>query len=180
MRNLSYQAVLDALAGAEGRVGAAEAHGMLAGMLCIDGEANPERWLAEVFGEAREDLSEGECGVMLDLGEETRRSLNKVDFSFELFLPDDDAPLHERAQALSEWLQGFLYAIGQEGGAQVWSRECQEVLHDFAEISQLDSQAAGEAEEQAFMEISEFVRVGVQMIRGEARAEPQIPSKRLH
>lgn len=180
MRNLSYRAVADVLAGADGNVGAAEAHGILAGMLCIDGEADAERWLAEALGEARDSLGEGELKVMLDLSEETRRSLREEDFSFELFLPDDDAPLQERAQALSEWLQGFLYAIGRESRGRQWSGDCQEVLRDFAEISQLDAQAAGETEERAYMEISEFVRVGVQMIRGESVAELHAPSKRLH
>lgn len=179
MQNLSYQAVQDVLAGNESVVSAAEAHGVLAGMLCASADVDTEHWLELVFADAREGLSEAECRLMLDLDDETRRSLDEIDFSFQLFLPDDEALLSERAEALSEWCQGFLYGLGQVSSDEDWVGESAEVLRDLSEISRLDPSASGENEEQALVEISEFVRLGVQMIRGERLSKPS-GSKYLH
>ena len=179
MLKLSFQAVEDIVLNNEATVGAAEAHGMLAGMLCISGELDCEQWLSQVFGEARDGLNDGEVAVMNELFDETRKLLEVEDFSFQLFLPDDDASLNERAHALSVWCQGFLYGIGFAGGGRDWPVDCAEVLHDLGDISQLDANASGEADETAYSEISEFVRVGVQLIRGDL--QPQSPPKsRLH
>jgi yecA family protein len=179
MQNLSYQAVQDVLAGQEGVASAAEAHGVLAGMLCASANVDAEHWLELVFADAREDLGEAERRLMLDLDDATRRSLDAIDFSFQLFLPDDEALLSERAEALSEWCQGFLYGLGQMSSDEAWGGESAEVLRDLSEISRLDSSASGENEEQAFVEISEFVRLGIQMIRGERLSKPSV-SKHLH
>ncbi len=175
----SYQAVEDVISNSEAEIGAAEAHGMLTGMLCVNGTLDREQWLSEVFGEGRDDLSIGELATMNELGEETQRLLDAVDFSFELFLPDDEAPLSERALALSAWCQGFLYGVGYAGGGRDWPGDSAEILRDLAEISQLDTHASGEEDEAAFSEISEFVRVGVQLIRGELWQQAS-PKSRLH
>jgi hypothetical protein len=90
---------------------------------------------------------------------------------FQLLLPDDDAPLAERAMALSQWCQGFLYGFGT-GGAVPRDRlsgEVEEVLRDLTHISQasVETGADAEEEEQAYTEIIEYVRAGVQLIHDE-------------
>jgi uncharacterized protein YgfB (UPF0149 family) len=86
-------------------------------------------------------------------------------------LPDDDAPLVERAMALSQWCQGFLYGFGI-GGAVPRDRlsgEVEEVLRDLTHIGQasVETGADAEEEEQAYAEIVEYVRAGVQLIHDE-------------
>jgi uncharacterized protein YgfB (UPF0149 family) len=179
MLKLSYQAVEDVLLANEAPVGAAEAHGMLAGLLCADAGADGGLWLSQIFGEAHEDLSETELGTLLELYDETRKRLEAVDFSFQLFLPDDQALLVERAEALSDWCQGFLYGVGHAGQGRDWPDDCAEVLRDLADISRLDSNASGEEDEVAYAEISEFVRVAVQLVRGDLRRPAPLKS-RLH
>ncbi|MDD5035738.1 MAG: UPF0149 family protein [Methylococcaceae bacterium] len=180
MRKLSYQAVQDVVLSNDALIGSsAEAHGMLTGMLCVNAAAEQEQWLLLVFGEAHDGLTAEELGVMRELYDDTRKCLVGVDFSFQLFLPDDDFLLSERALALSEWCQGFLYGVGYSAGGREWPGESAEVLRDLADISQLDSNASGDADEEAFMEISEFVRVGVQLIHGDLQ-QPAPISRRLH
>ena len=179
MLKLSYQAVEDVLLTNEATVGAAEAHGMLAGLLCADAGVVAEQWLAQVFEDAREGLSESELTTMLELYDETLNLLDAVDFSFQLFLPDDQSPLAERAGALSDWCQGFLYGIGHVGQGRDWPEDCAEVLSDLADITRLDSNASGEEDEAAYAEIGEFVRVAVQMVRGDLR-QPNANISRLH
>jgi uncharacterized protein YgfB (UPF0149 family) len=45
------------------------------------------------------------------------RTLAGNDSAFAPLLPDDDAPLAERADALSMWCQGFLYGLGSGSAA---------------------------------------------------------------
>ena len=81
-------------------------------------------------------------------------------------MPDDDARIAERATALSEWCQGFLYGVAYMGVGddKDWSDDCRGVLRDFMEISRLDSDNSDNSDEQAFMELHEYVRMGVQML----------------
>jgi yecA family protein len=172
MQNLSYHVVEDVVNNNEATVSAAEAHGMLAGMLCVNKDVAPEDWLIQVFGDDRNELTAEEEETMKDLFEETCRLMQAVDFSFKLFLPDDDELLTERARALSGWCQGFLYGIGFAHSQDAWPGDCEEVLHDLADISRLDENASGEEDELAYAEISEFVRISVQLIRGDMQPPP--------
>ena len=175
----SYQAVEDVVLGNDATSSAAEAHGMLVGMLCMNHGLDCEQWLSQVFGENREGLGDGEVATLRELYDETRVLLDAVDFSFQLLLPDDDAVLAERASALSGWCQGFLFGLGSVGYSHDWSGDCAEVLRDLAEISRLDANVSGEEDEAACAEVSEFIRVGVQIIRGELQ-EPTLPNRYLH
>jgi yecA family protein len=174
MQNPSYHVVDTIVYNHGDTVSAAEGHGMLAGMLCVNSEIDSKDWLSQVFGEALDELSDGDDETMNALYVETHRLMDAVDFSFELFLPDDEVSLSERAHALSEWCQGFLYGIGVTGSQHAWPDDCTEVLRDLTDISQLDENAAGEEDEVAFAEIREFVRVGVQIIRGDRQPPPFI------
>jgi hypothetical protein len=178
MLKLSYQAVDDVVMTNDADASAAEAHGLLAGLLCANERADCEEWLSLVFAETRDELSENEEAVFQQLFTETRENLQSVDFSFELFLPDDETLLTERAQSLSDWCHGFLYGVGYAGAGREWPEDCAEVLHDLADISQLDSDASGEADEEAYAELNEFVRVGVQLLRNGLQIPP--PKSRLH
>ena len=99
------------------------------------------------------------------------RALRGDEMEFQLLLPDDDAVLMERALALSQWCQGFLYGFGTGGAVprEQLSAEVEEVLRDLTHISQaaVETGAEAEEEEQAYAEIVEYVRAGVQLIHDE-------------
>ena len=73
----------------------------------------------------------------------------------------------------------ILFGLGSVGYDHDWSGDCAEVLRDLAEISRLDANVSGEEDEAACVEVSEFIRVGVQIIRGELQ-EPTLPNRYLH
>ncbi len=176
--NLSYQEVDDSLSNHDSGISAAEAHGVLTGMLCIHGDVDARQWLSALFDGDEASYSGADTALLFDLWEQTRQALREDDFGFELFLPDEDVDLSERAAALGQWCQGFLYGVGYQAAAGDWPGESGEVLRDLSEIARLDSDADGEADEAAFVEINEFVRIAVQMIQGEFRQQAQ--STRLH
>lgn len=167
-------------AGAES--GAAEAHGLLCGMLATGG-AQPATWLEHLLG-AGNMLSAParECGALLgDLQADIVRELNDEAFAFNLLLPPDEASLPRRTRALGEWCQGFLYglALGGFRDDTALPETVREVMHDFYEISHagFSEEPLDEGDEAAFEEIGEYVRISVLLVHDELRPLP--PAARL-
>ena len=177
-KDLSYQRVQDIVLNNDSAASAAEVHGVLSGLLCLNSRTECNQWLEVVFGENTADLDRAEHALLSALCETTRRQLDDFDFSFELLLPDDTFSLEERANALSEWCQGFLYGLGYRSDSAEWPGESSEVLHDLLEISRLNPDSGGESDEVAYAEITEYVRVGVQLIWTELQQQQH--SARLH
>ena len=143
---------------------AAEAHGMATGMLCVNGQAESAFWLADLLHDSHAALAENNY-VLVRLFEETRRLLGSDEFEFDLFLPEDEASLIEQVEALRNWCRGFLFGVGSGASASNWPKEAREILKDIAEFTKLDSNAEGEEDERALMEITEYLRSAVLLLR---------------
>ncbi|MCI0401446.1 MAG: UPF0149 family protein [Gammaproteobacteria bacterium] len=78
-------------------------------------------------------------------------------------LADDEEPLSVRGAALREWCQRFLDGLSAAGGL---SGDCREIVDDITRMAgQTISGVDGdEDEEAAFVEIVEYLRVGVLLI----------------
>jgi uncharacterized protein YgfB (UPF0149 family) len=161
-----YQIIETILERNDADVSAAEAHGMAAGMLCVNGQAESDHWLKELFKDDA-DLSDEDQAALVKLFEQTRKLLASGAFEFDLFLPDDDVFLDERVQALSSWCQGFLFGIGSVYTASGWPGDAAEILKDITEFTRLDEEAEGEEDENAFMEVTEYLRSAVLLLRDE-------------
>lgn len=145
---------------------AAQAHGMATGMLCANQQAQSSEWLTELFRNAAPAADEDKA-VLVRLFEETRNLLASDEFEFDLFLPGDDALLTEQVEALTYWCQGFLWGMGFSHAASDLSREAREILKDIVEFTRLDTEAEGEQDESDFMEITEYMRSAVLLLRSE-------------
>lgn len=159
----------------------AEAHGTLAGALCSSRDYGLIEWLHEILPDDSPDEQALQSSVLQNVYESMVRTLSGMDADFQPLLPGDDVPLMERANALSLWCQGFLYGLGS-GPASDPSKvsdEAGEIIRDLTEITRVGVEAEDETEENenAFAEVVEFVRVGVQLLFVEfARARGQEPS----
>ncbi|HTU67036.1 MAG TPA: UPF0149 family protein [Steroidobacteraceae bacterium] len=160
----------------------AEAHGNLAGALCSSRDYGLIEWLREILPDDSPDEEALQSPVLQNVYNHMVRTLVGNDSDFELLLPDDDAPLADRAEALSLWCQGFLYGLGSGTTAdpgQV-SVEAREIISDFTDITHVGLEAGDDNEENeiAFAEVVEFVRVGAQLLFVElapARGEEPAP-----
>jgi uncharacterized protein YgfB (UPF0149 family) len=146
----------------------AEAHGTLAGALCSSRDYGLIEWLHEILPDDSPDEDALQSSVLQNVYSAMVRTLVGNDSDFAPLLPDDDAPLVERADALSLWCQGFLYGLGSGPAAdptQV-SQEAGEIIRDLTEITHVGVEAdeQNEENEAAFAEVVEFVRVGVQLL----------------
>jgi uncharacterized protein YgfB (UPF0149 family) len=143
---------------------AAEIHGVMTGMLCVDDGFSCQQWLGNAFGDGEDELHEGQLGVLHELWDETQDLLNAEDYGFDMFLPDEDDGLIQRGEALGEWCQGFLLGIGFGIGDAKWPEECTEVLKDIMQISQLDAEGGSDDD---LSELIEYVRIAVQSVKAE-------------
>jgi len=159
----------------------AEAHGTLAGALCSSRDYGLMEWLREILPDDSPDDAALQSSVLQNVYHSMVRTLVGNDADFQPLLPDDEAPLVERADALSLWCQGFLYGVGSGNTPDPGkvSVEAGEIIRDFVEIAQgIDADEQNEENETAFAEVVEFVRVGVQLLFVElapARGEEPAP-----
>jgi len=157
-------------------MGAAEAHGALCGMLCARGTVELSEWVEHVIGEQEQgnELLHDVVHMLSELHQSTLEMMNDATGDFKLLLMDDDDPLPERVETLAGWCQGFIYGLAAGGikeGSEL-PEDTAELMKDMIEISRAghDVDDAGVEEsddnddEVAYMEIEEYVRMGVLLI----------------
>jgi hypothetical protein len=151
----------------------AEAHGCLCGALCLRPDYSLADWLDEILPEADAAAAAAD-GPFAPLFAETAGVLARPDMEFEPLLPGDEADLASRVAALAAWCHGFLYGFGSAGTASLaaLSESVGEVLADLAQVSHAGAVGAEspEVEEDAYLELIEFVRAGVQILYEELAA----------
>ncbi|MCF6204151.1 MAG: UPF0149 family protein [Methylococcaceae bacterium] len=170
---MAYQAITTIFQRNESELTASEAHGLAAGMLCIENEIEVANWLAELFSEDVFLLEEDKA-ILEALFEQTRKLLNEEDdsFKFDLFLPNEDGLIKEQLEAIRYWCDGFLFGVGYTRTSSNWPGETGEIMKDIVEFTKLDTDVEEELDEQeideqefALIEIQEYLRVAVMMVR---------------
>jgi uncharacterized protein len=165
-----YKIINTILSKSDAELTAAEAHGIATGMLCADYEAQSDQWINELFRNAT-PVNEEQKNLLSRLFEETRRLLASPGFEFELFLPEDETPLAEQVECLRLWCQGFLFGVGAStsGPETEWPDDVREIIRDITEFTKLDTKVGGEDDENAFMEITEYLRSVVVLLRDDLK-----------
>ena len=173
-------------------MGAAESHGVLCGMLCARGAIELSEWIGHVLGDQDEGnvLLHDTVHLLSELHQVTMEKVNDISGSFYMLLPDDDDDLIGRTEALADWCQGFVYGLAAGGISDDTKLpgDTQEILMDFVEISRaghsrgdddvIEVADVNEEDEQAFVEVVEYVRTGVLLINEELQT--LVPSPTLH
>ncbi len=151
-------------------ISAAEAHGILSGLLCtVPSGVAKKHWFSELLdisGASADSLAQHtrELKALDNWFAESVQSLNDPDMNFQLCLPEDAASFKERQYALADFCAGFNYGfgIGMAGrDNKKLPEDTQELIEDFQSIESADIAQGSQDDEAAFMEVSEYVRVGV-------------------
>jgi uncharacterized protein YgfB (UPF0149 family) len=159
----------------------AECHGITCGLLC----RLPDASLDALIGlldelELVKSPGSGLTMALEDLLNATRGQLADVDMGFSLWLPKDDEMLEERTMALSQWCSGFLAGLGSggDGTLQAMSEEANDALRDLQQISSADVSDTEQSDEDevAFVEIVEYIRIVILMIREDLRGPDGLDS----
>lgn len=146
---------------------AAEVHGLLTGMVAGGASVEGEEWLlllSDLINEGNSfppDVRERLSLMAADLC----ASLRDPDLGFQLLLPGDHEPLHERLQALTAWVQSFLVGFGvNQTNLAGLSEDLREAIDDMVEIAKLDIAIDDDEEaERAYFEIMEYLRISAML-----------------
>lgn len=147
----------------------AETHAVVIGLLCAK-PGQPAQDLALHLAALQVgDWSSDQ--IMAQLGpalEGLREELDSAELRFQPLLPAEDRSLAERTSCLGAWCSGFLTGFGA-GQPSISSNECREALQMLEQIARAatDAEADQEAEESAYAELVEFVRIAVLLLREE-------------
>lgn len=168
-----YSELNAALTRIDADVLAAEAHGLLCGLLCACGNITFARWQKEVAPDV--DINNATAKSALTLMAQAHLAslaeLEAQGVSITVMLPDEDAPLADRAQALAQWCQGWLFgfSLGGVSAKGTLPSDSEELMRDFSEIARagIEEESDLEEAENAFAELEEYVRCGVVLIHSE-------------
>lgn len=164
--------VAQALTDGGSAVHPAEAHGCLCGALCARRQYLLSEWIDELLPEPDAEIASGLAGGPLGiLFESSQAALAEGNLEFSPLLPDDEVDLLPRVDALAAWCEGFLYGFGSAGTIpqSALGGEVREFLADAVELSRAgtDGESPVEVEEEAYAELVEYLRVGVQLVYDE-------------
>lgn len=103
--------------------------------------------------------------------------LKEDPLSITLLLPNDEVALADRAYALQQWCQGYLYGLGLGNRIHNWKslpNEFREWIEDITDISQLDEHDLEDNNDNEgyFVELSEYVRLAVGHIAEHLEEQP--------
>ena len=191
--HLTHQSIETSLSRLNVPLPVSEVHGLCCGLLCALPSAGAKtRWFTEVLdaaGLASADVA-GKAAQLKELDDwfgDTVESMNNVDLDFTPTVPTDDLPVNERMRALGDFCAGFTYGIGltmAQRGNKSLPDDTREIIEDFQAIDAADSidqtDEQGEAlsadkHEGVYVELLEYVRVGVLLVLEELR--PISPSE---
>ena len=106
--------------------------------------------------------------------------------NFIMVLPEEDAPMEIRIEALAMWCQGFLtglHLLEDKLKDQV-AEDVAEALEDLTNMACLaydDEQENDEASQKAYVELTEFARVAVLMVQSHFMQKTHVnQSKEIH
>ena len=96
----------------------------------------------------------------------THKDLGGKDFSFRPLLPPDTDPVLERTQAMAQWCHGFGTGFHWNGLVKPGRLEtdAQDAINDIAELAQVDTASAASGDDDALIELEEYLKIAIQLI----------------
>jgi len=168
-----YATVAAALARCGLPQGPAEVQGFALGLLIGSVPEPLKVWQQELYSEFDPaDVLAGECRVILDrVFASVFAAQHDAPLQLTLLLPQDILVDAARLAAVRDWCQGFLFGFGLGGAALAGrlSQSARDLLRDITEFTRLDTENVENTEENqaALIEIEEYLREGVMLIRDE-------------
>lgn len=162
-KQLDYDRVTNTLSQYDVIADGAELQGILCGMLCGGMPVSERKWLDVL----KDTLNQGAPfspeleGMLTDVFNALCQQLVEAEFSLNIMLPDDKAPINDRGLGLINWVQGFMLGFGlyQQDMVQC-SDDVKEALQDFSDIAQMEEPMTEDEEsERALFEVVEYVKI---------------------
>jgi uncharacterized protein YgfB (UPF0149 family) len=166
-----YDTFVESIVALSLNISGSELHGMMCGYLCAGADSQGEAYLRALLNNKKDEDSRNALLSMFSVFSISQQQINNFDFEFEMLLPDEEESLVERAQAFSEWCEGFTQGLNMAGVGleQFYEEEAQEALQHIIEFAELDCETldVDEEDEKALMEVSEYARLAVIRLHGD-------------
>ena len=147
---------------------ASEVHGFVTGLLAAGFRLNKQQLIKflEAHTETDQAFDDALIASLWQMQLATLEALGSSEIIFTPLVPNDDFTLTERVIALSDWCQGMLSGFGlavRGDDERLTKGVIQETLQDIVNIVHVggDFDSENEEDEQAYMELYEFVRLAV-------------------
>lgn len=170
--DIDFDTLNDALRRCGATWDAAQAHGLLSSRLAIIGVEGGPDWLQQVLdGSDPANALRSECENLLNaLFQVTYRRLSERLSEFSPLLPDDSVNASNRAMALGHWCEGFLHGLvsanhGDTLKERLAADPLADIIRDMLQITRAvaDEDTDDEADEVAYVELVEYLRVAAQL-----------------
>ena len=151
----------------------AEVHGFGTGLVLAGVHDPAQLWRNEYYADLDPaDVLATEARSVLEAVLQSVLAARAQDrMQLDLLLPEGIVVDQPRLAALRDWCQGFLFGFGLGGDAAAsrLSAQGRELLRDIDEITRIDTDDAEDSAENqaALIEIEEYVREGVMLLRDE-------------
>ena len=152
----------------------AETHGLVVGLLSAKPALNKGDLITQLAALQVGDWESDELKKQTEPALKALRSeLEAAELSFRPLLPTDERPLDERTRCLAHWCSGFLSGFGA-GEPTIAPGEATEAVHLLEQIARAttEPETDAEAEESAYTELVEFVRMATLLLREHSRENP--------
>lgn len=171
-----------------------EVHGLGCALLCAQPSASAKtRWFTELLDAASvsADQVATKASQLKSLDEwfaQTLTALHDSDLDFSPVVPDDEVPVAERVRALGDFCAGFTYGIGlsmTQRAHRPLPDDTREIIEDFQAIDaadQMDDEGESlsiDKQESVYIELLEYVRVGVLLVLEELRPISHVQQDKL-
>ncbi len=152
-------------------ISCSELHGVLCGYLVANGQKGGEAYLRALLAKRKSEETRQAALALFDVFTISQQQLAQLGFEFELMLPEDNESLSVRAQAFSEWCEGFAQGLTVSGldFNKLQNEETQEAIQHITEFAQLDYDElhVNEEDERALLEVIEYTRIAVLSIHAD-------------
>lgn len=161
-----------------------ELHGLLCGYICAGSKSHAEAYLRTLMASFKQLDAKEASTVLFTCFSISQHLIEAFDFSFQLLIPDEDASLAVRAQAFSDWCEGFTQGLtlSNVGFDHFHDQDSQNALSHIEEFAQLDhdSLTMDDEDESALMEIQEYTRLAVLRLYGDLHCHVSQQKEAVH
>lgn len=178
MDNQAYEQLQDKLMQLELPITAAELQGILVGLYAAGMPLNQVDWLEQLYQYISDDPATQSAisGQVKAMQQQLKQELMEAQGTLTQLMPEDDAFIIDRAEALVYWCQGFLLGYESLTANPTFDDEnTREAYDDLKTLTQLDLDSIKETEEdeKALYSLQEHSRVSALLVfHSQASANP--------
>lgn len=163
----------------------AELHGLITGMLSGGLSLQDKSWQPLLFDYTNEGMGWPDRALQVaeSLLQTGIKQLTGSAMEISLLLPEDEADLFVRADALSEWVNHFISGLGLVNSSlQSMPEDVKEALADLEEIARLGIDEDDDMDEQADLleQVIEHVKACVLIVHAQYGKKPDAAAPTIH